>query len=104
MGLSSVVKGQISRLRINRQTRLTSSSSDGRTLPFLSLSENVGKTRTSPRKKVAFSSLGLEANVVGSRKLSVDMASEEKKGCEGKEARLSRFAGCLVSSRGNKSG
>ena len=82
---------------------LTSSNRLGRIFPFRRRSENVGRTRTSPRKNVAFSSRGFEANVVGSKKLSVEIASDEKKEWEGSEPILSRFDGCLVSNRGNKS-
>lgn len=59
-----------------------SSRSDSKILPFFSRSEKLGRTRTKPRRKVAFSSLGFEANVAGSKKLRVEMAREEKKGCE----------------------
>jgi hypothetical protein len=38
----------------------------------------VGRTLTRPRKKVAFSSRGFEANVVASRKFRVDIANDEK--------------------------
>lgn len=80
-----------------------SSSNDKRILPFFSRSENVGSTRTSPRKNVAFSSLGLEANVVGSRKLSVEMASEEKNGCVVSDDNEIRPLGRRVNSRGRRS-
>lgn len=83
--------------------RLTSSSKLGRILPFLNRSEKEGSTLTSPRKNVAFSSRGLDAKVVASRKLRVEMASDEKKECEGSDAILSRFEGCRVSSRGSRS-
>lgn len=81
-----------------------SSSSDRRILPFFSLSENVGSTRTSPRRNVAFSSLGLDAKVVGSRKLSVEMASEEKNGCVVSDDSEMRPLGRRVNSRGRRSG
>lgn len=82
---------------------LTSSSRLGNILPRRKRSEKVGSTLTSPRRNVAFSSLGFEANVVASKKLSVEIASDEKKGCDGKEARLRRFDGCRVSSLGRRS-
>lgn len=84
-------------------TLLTSSSRLGKIFVLLSRSLNDGNTLTSPRRYVAFSSLGFEANVVGSRKFSVDIAREEKNGCDGKEARLRRDEGCLVSRRGSRS-
>jgi hypothetical protein len=83
--------------------RLTSSSRLGRTLPFRNLSENVGNTLTSPRRKVAFSSRGFEANVVGSRKLRVEMAREEKNEWDGSEASERRLDGCRVRSLGRRS-
>lgn len=73
--------------------RFTSSKRLGKIFPLRSRSEKVGSTLTSPLKKVAFSSLGFEAKVVGSRKFNVDIAREEKKECEGNEARLIRFEG-----------
>jgi hypothetical protein len=88
---------------VNQLLRLTSSSRLGRILLRRNLSEKVGRTLTSPRRKVAFSSRGFDANVVASRKLRVDIASEEKNECEGNDARLRRFAGCLVSSLGKRS-
>ncbi len=90
-------------LIVHLTVTLTSSSKLGRTLPFRNRSEKVDSTRTSPLRKVAFSSLGFEAKVVGSRKLSVEMAREEKNGCEGSEARLRRFDGCRVRSLGSRS-
>ena len=82
---------------------LTSSNRLGRILLRLNLSENDGNTLTRPRKNVAFSSRGFDAKVVASRKLSVEMASEEKNECDGNEARLRRLAACRVSSRGKRS-
>jgi hypothetical protein len=52
---------------------------------------------------VAFSSRGFEAKVVGSRKLRVEIAREEKKGCDGREAKESRDEACRVSNRGSRS-
>jgi hypothetical protein len=98
MGLSSVHQ----RCPFSARS-LTSSNKLGRIFPWRNRSENVGNTRTRPRKKVAFSSRGFEANVVGSKKLRVDMASDEKKECEGREPILRRFDGCRVSSRGSRS-
>lgn len=57
---------------------LTSSKRLGRIFFRLNRSENVGRTLTSPLRNVAFSSLGFEAKVVGSRKFRVLIASEEK--------------------------
>lgn len=80
-----------------------SSSSERRILPFFKRSEKLGRTRTSPRRNVAFSSRGLEANVVGSRKLSVEMASEEKKGWLLSDCSETRMLGVRVRRRGNRS-
>lgn len=68
------------RIKGKRYGSFISSNRLGNTLPFLRRSENVGTTRTKPLKKVAFSSRGFDANVVGSRKLSVEIASDEKNG------------------------
>lgn len=87
----------------NRQRRLTSSNKLGNTLPFRKRSENVGTTLTKPLKNVAFSSRGFDANVVGSRKLSVEIASDEKKGWEGRERREILVDGCRVRRRGKRS-
>jgi hypothetical protein len=84
--------------------RLTSSKRLGRIFFRLNRSENVGRTLTSPLRKVAFSSLGFEANVVGSRKLRVLIASEEKNWCEGRDLIEIRWFGCLVNNRGRRSG
>jgi len=62
---------------------LTSSSKLGKIFLFLSLSEKLGNTLSSPLRKVAFSSLGFELNVDRSRKRRVEMARLEKKGWEG---------------------
>jgi hypothetical protein len=83
---------------------LTSSRRLGKIFFRLRRSENVGKTLTSPLRKVAFSSLGFEANVVGSRKLRVLIASEEKNWCEGRDLIEIRWFGCLVNNRGRRSG
>lgn len=52
---------------------------------------------------MAFSSRGFDAKVVGSKKLRVEIARDEKNGCEGNEARESRLEACRVSRRGRRS-
>jgi hypothetical protein len=57
---------------------LTSSSKLGKIFLRFSLSENPGSTLKRPFRNEAFSSLGLLAKLDGSRKLSVDIAKDEK--------------------------
>lgn len=62
----------------------TSSIRLGRIFRVRSPSEKLGNTPVSPFINAIFSSRVLEANVDRSRKLSVDIAKEEKKGYVGK--------------------
>ena len=78
------------------ESALTSSSSDGRILRIRRPSENRPSTPVSPFMNEIFSSRVFAAKFERSRKLSVDMGSEEKNGCEGSEEGDGRLCGCLV--------
>lgn len=83
-----------------------SSKREGRIFLVLRPSENLSRTETSPFMKDIFSSLDFVAKLERSRKLSVEIGSDEKKACEGSVDGFGRLPWCRVtrvfSRAGNK--
>lgn len=69
--------------QVLEEVRRTSSRSEGRIFRVLSPSENRPRTPARPFMNEIFSSLVLAVKLLLSKKLSVEMGSEEKKDCEG---------------------
>lgn len=74
----------------------TSSRRDGKIFLTLRPSENLSKTLVKPFMNEIFSSRLFAAKFDRSRKLRVDIGSDEKKECEGMEDEASLFVGCRV--------
>ena len=80
----------------DKEGTLTSSRRDGKTFLTLSPSENLSRTLVKPFMNEIFSSRLFAAKLDLSRKLRVDIGSDEKNECEGSEDEVSRFVGCRV--------
>lgn len=65
---------------VDTKTRCTSSTSEGKIFRVRNPSENRSRTLVRPFMKVIFSSRDFDAKFDRSRKLSVDMDRDEKKG------------------------
>ena len=82
----------------------TSSTREGRIFRVLRPSENLSRTLVKPFMKEIFSSRVFEANVDRSKKFNVDIESDEKNGCVGRDVGAGLFTACLVINRDRRSG
>ena len=73
-----------------------SSTREGRIFRVLSPSEKRSRTPVRPFMNEIFSSLDLDANVERSKKLSVEIDRDEKKGWADMVDGVGRLSGCLV--------